>query len=231
MSANEPTAGLPSPPSAPVGGVPIAARWRRAVAVLVDVALAAAMLFGCLLTVAFFAYDPDADEETLGAVVGIVGFVLWFGLLVLYYGALLSRSGPENGQTLGKQAMKVRVVTASGRPVGFGRAVVRDVLATYVPFAVTVGLYTLLDCAFGLFDGRRQALHDKLCKTYVVPADVPFGTGRPLFGVAYAVPVAPRVYGPYPSASAPVPPPAASAASFDAAPELPAERPAAPTTT
>jgi len=225
MSANEPTADRhPAAASAGASGLPTAARWRRALAVLIDVALALAMLLGCLGAVAVVAYDADTDDA-LGTVAAISGFALWAGLLVLYYGALLSREGPENGQTLGKQALRIRVVAASGRPLGFGRGVARDVLATYGAFAVTGGLCLLLDYTWGLFDGRRQTLHDKLCKTYVVPAEVPFATGRPLFASAHSVARRPeRVYGPYPSASAPVPAPTAPASSFEAAPERPVRR-------
>jgi len=66
------------------------------------------------------------------------------------------------GQTIGKMALGLKVVTGSGERVGFGRALARTV-AWIVSVPTIVGL---LPAAFGA-DGR--ALHDRVAGTRVVP--------------------------------------------------------------
>ena len=88
----------------------------------------------------------------------------------LYGPLLLVRAGEHNGQTLGKQVTKVRSVRADGQAMDLRTAAIRElvgktVLGSIVPF------YTIVDYLFPLADARRQAIHDKLARTFVVTAD------------------------------------------------------------
>ena len=106
-------------------------------------------------------------------VLGIVGVIVggkeslvvltWVAIIVgvvAYEGLMLSRGG----QTLGKMAMSIRVVSSDGSPLGtaqaWGRAVSRAVLG-YIP---GVGL---VDVLMVFSDGRRT-LHDRIASTRVV---------------------------------------------------------------
>lgn len=82
---------------------------------------------------------------------------------ILYEGFMLAR----DGQTLGKKAMRVRVVSAEGGPLttgqAFGRAVMRQVLG-WVP---CLGLINYLT-AFGQ---QRTCIHDMIARTRVISWD------------------------------------------------------------
>ena len=66
------------------------------------------------------------------------------------------------GQTPGKMALRIRVVGVDGHPIGVGRAIVRyaGYLASTLVF---LGGYLMI----GLTP-RKQGLHDKIARTYVV---------------------------------------------------------------
>lgn len=157
----------------------LAGRWRRFFAWLVDLLVLSIIGFAVAIGLALAA--PDMDEDALGAIL----IVVWLALALLYYPLLMRREGRRNGQTLGKQWLKVRVVTREGVPVTFWRGVRRDVLGTSLLNAISSGLYALVDYPVGLFTDRRQTLHDRIAATFVFRADVavapvadssPFGT-------------------------------------------------------
>jgi uncharacterized RDD family membrane protein YckC len=81
------------------------------------------------------------------------------GLVLVYEGLMLS----TRGQTLGKMAVGIKVVTPEGQDIGagqaWGRAFVRQVFFSY--FA----LFNLLPA---LFTKQRTAVHDLAAKTRVV---------------------------------------------------------------
>ena len=105
-----------------------------------------------------------------------------------YHSSLNSVLG--GGQTIGKRAMKLRVVGKDGAPIPFPRALLRAAVPV-IPWSVSSyptwlaehplagpALMSVL-LVFGLGDGliflanrrTRQSLHDLLCGTYVVRAD------------------------------------------------------------
>jgi uncharacterized RDD family membrane protein YckC len=66
------------------------------------------------------------------------------------------------GQTPGKMALGVKIVDANGKPIGFGRAILR-----YFGYFVSA-IVLLLGFIMIAFDGRKQGLHDKIAGTFVV---------------------------------------------------------------
>lgn len=66
------------------------------------------------------------------------------------------------GQTPGKIALRVRVVGVDGRPIGVGRAIVRYI-GYLVSTLVFLGGYLMIGLT-----RRKQGLHDKIARTYVV---------------------------------------------------------------
>lgn len=87
----------------------------------------------------------------------------------VYAPLLLCRSGARNGQTLGKQAVGIRVVREDAAPIEAGTALLREAVGKGV--LGVVPLFTLVDFLFPLGDARRQAIHDKMATTFVVRAD------------------------------------------------------------
>lgn len=88
------------------------------------------------------------------------------------------------GQTLGKALVGIRVVTLDGNIPGFGRALLR---------VVGYG-FSLLPAGWGFLvaagDPRRQALHDRIAETVVIPEtlDRPAPTGLPGYRRAATAP-------------------------------------------
>jgi len=135
--------------------------WRRAAATLLDgviVSVPVAALAGLLAGT----WSTVGDKLAGFALVWI--FLSPF-LAAIYAPLLMARGGRRNGQTLGKQALGIRVRTQTGEPVRFGTGLLRELvgkaLLGFVPF------YTFVDVTFPLWDDRRQALHDKLAVTLV----------------------------------------------------------------
>ena len=66
------------------------------------------------------------------------------------------------GATLGKMAAKVRVVTAEGGKVSYGRA-----LGRYFSKLLS-GMICAIGYIMAAFDEEKRALHDRICNTRVV---------------------------------------------------------------
>ena len=132
--------------------------------------------------VAIIAGGSGAEENTTGYIV--IGAALLSGLL--YAPALMCRSGAHNGQTLGKQALKIRVVRQDAAAMTASTALLREfvgkALLGLIPF------FTVVDYLFPLGDSRRQAIHDKIASTFVVHADAVPDSGALEPGAATADP-------------------------------------------
>jgi uncharacterized RDD family membrane protein YckC len=83
-------------------------------------------------------------------------------LLQCAYYTLLE--GGARGQTLGKAAMQIRVIsTADGQPLGYTRALARDLARLLSGLAFYLGYLAMLH------NPEKQTWHDKLTHTTVVP--------------------------------------------------------------
>ena len=145
---------------------PLAAWWTRAGALAIDLLITGAIELALLLIVWLLGGRHPltfAHAETLAFEVGLP-------VAVLYAPLLLARRGERNGQTVGKQAMGIRVIREDGRSMTFATGVVRETLGRQIPALVTSGLYVPVDYLWPLWDARNQALHDKVARTFVVGA-------------------------------------------------------------
>lgn len=114
-------------------------------------------------------------EAVLGLFGSPVAALLNAVVYFLYEGLLLAS---QNGQTIGKKLMKVRVVSADGTPLTtnktFTRAGVKAALSVIgsikPPFTSFLGIASLLDYLWPFWDANKQTLHDKAAGTYVVKA-------------------------------------------------------------
>lgn len=154
MSVPHPATQLPQ--RAPYVPVP-ATYGQRVGGFLIDIGIP----MGVLFTVLIAALIPR--DRTLALVVYplsaavAITFVLWNSGF---------RQG-RTGQSLGKRALGVRLVAAAtGKPVGFRRAVGRQIAHLFdaIPF--------LLGYVWPLWDEPKQTFADKMCRTLVVQADL-----------------------------------------------------------
>lgn len=106
------------------------------------------------------------DLLVIGAVNTIVGLFTTGVLTVsirmfvplLYYAYFYSTSG----QTLGKKALRLRVVRSDGQPLNVYTGVLRAIGLWASTFLLGIG-YILV-----LFDKQKQGLHDKIANTLVI---------------------------------------------------------------
>ncbi|MFG1923213.1 RDD family protein [Cryptosporangium sp. NPDC048952] len=105
----------------------------------------------------------DDLEAAAGAVPAWI-VSLWVPLTAVLYSVVslvLYR-----GMTLGKWLLGLRVVSVSGGPVGFGRALGRE---AFFVFSVLVPILGLVNTLWSLWDRPHgQCLHDKAAGTHVV---------------------------------------------------------------
>ena len=109
-----------------------------------------------------------------GVILGIIGGVLFSGLRegtlssiitfligITYNWYFLTQ---QNGQTIGKHVMGIRVVKINDRPLETA-----DVIVRYVGYYINSFLFGL-GWIWAAFDNRKQGWHDKLASTLVVKA-------------------------------------------------------------
>jgi len=174
--ADESIPAVAAPDDAPLPGFRRAGRWRRLLAIVIDLLVLAAI--GGLVMIPLW-------RILVGW--GPYGRVFGFVLMPLYLGLLGSRIG--GGQTVGKRLVGLRVIGVDGRLLSPARSWLRATLVSLpyllnkwplVPGPVVAFLMGLLIFGLGgsilyfMLANRRtgQAPHDLLTGTVVVPVGV-----------------------------------------------------------
>ncbi len=133
---------------------PLAGPFRRSIAYLIDVAvLIVLILLGSIVSMMLTLGSPSGMGPTLA-----IAFALTWG-----YGAFCE--GVFNGQTVGKRAVGVRVVTTQGVPITGTQAVLRNLIGAVdgpIPFLYLPGLTSML------LTSRFQRLGDLAAGTMVI---------------------------------------------------------------
>jgi uncharacterized RDD family membrane protein YckC len=148
----------PLPPAPGVAGPAIgtyANFWRRLLAVVLDgivVSIPANIFAAALGSGLIVTGGGGIHYRSGGSGLHMLFFILYEALLIAYW----------NGQTIGKKAMGIRVVSAGGAPVPVGMAFVRSVMK------IVSGMVLMLGYLWMLWDPNRQTWHDKVAQTYVV---------------------------------------------------------------
>lgn len=92
------------------------------------------------------------------------GVVLWWVGSIVY---MVLCEGSERGQTIGKRLLGIRVRDDEGGRARysqtFGRELLRFLFGVFWPLALLNGLWPL-------WDGKKQAIHDKAASTVVLRA-------------------------------------------------------------
>ena len=126
-------------------------------------ALVELVFFGVIVEAAFWLLDHallGSTEAPLEGRAAQASLLLWF----LWNTHQMGRKG----QSLGGRLLGLKVVNEEGSPIGFWRAFIRNILAIATSAPLLLWLWIA-------WDPNRQALHDKLVRSYVIR------TGRPAF--------------------------------------------------
>lgn len=133
----------------------------RIAAALIDVVLLGIVFV--VLSLLFGESEGDTGDGGASFELGLTGLpaLLFFALTMAYYIVLES----QNGQTLGKRIMKLRVVAIDGQ-LSLGKVVIRTLLRIVdaLPFLYLVGFVIML------ISKRKQRLGDMAAGTLVVRA-------------------------------------------------------------
>lgn len=119
--------------------------------------------------VAAFLFDLALALAALGAaaLAGVpegAAFAISLGTWVFVTSAA---SAVFDGQTLGKRLTGTRVITPDGRPIGFGKSLLRD---TFARLLYLVPFFFLVDSVFAASSDDGRTLRDRMVGTYVVRA-------------------------------------------------------------
>jgi len=145
--------GVPTP-----GALNYAGFWVRFGAKVIDgviysvVQLAVMFVFGPMLGFNFFSSEPPTNFTFL--FLYPVLFAIWLFYSIWFVGRF--------GATPGKMALGLKIVTSSGAPVSYMKAVARF-------FAEIVsGIICYIGYIMAAFDEEKKALHDQICDTRVI---------------------------------------------------------------
>ena len=151
-------------------GMPLAGWWSRVGALLLD----ALILLVPVVVLIVIIVGIAAGSEAGAIVTAIIGFLAYFIAMLFYAPVLMNRQGERNGQTLGKQALGIRVVRDNGQPFDLGSGFIRELAVKNLLFGFVGSFFfsipTLLDWLWPLWDDQNRALHDMVVKTHVVKA-------------------------------------------------------------
>jgi uncharacterized RDD family membrane protein YckC len=169
-----PPGGWEQPPAAAPqvwAGAPLASWGSRVGAALLD----GLVILG--VVIALFAPGVVAlvaDAEAFGIVLLVLGGIGYLVLWVMYGAYFMARPGENNGQTLGKQWVGIRVVRDNGQPFDIGSGLMREFVVKSLLFGVVGSWFLyippLLDVLWPLWEDENRALHDLIVSSHVLSA-------------------------------------------------------------
>jgi uncharacterized RDD family membrane protein YckC len=143
--------------------LPLAGVGTRMLAALLDALIIVGAILFAFLAIALVGSIIAAQPHGLaaGSVLGAFTLLFLFGFVFAYYAGLELL---WDGQTIGKRALKLRVLRDNGTPVDAASVLARTVvrLVDFLPFGYLVGLISMVA------DGRARRLGDIVGGTIVV---------------------------------------------------------------
>ena len=140
------------------GGLNYAGFWTRFAAVFLDGLILGAVNFVIGLVAGLTASQAVGAEPTGAIVMQLILVFVQLAIGVTYEAVMIGKYGA----TLGKMACKIRVVTADGGTVSYGRAFGRYFAKLLSGFTCLIGYI------IAAFDEQKRTLHDHICNTRVV---------------------------------------------------------------
>ena len=144
---------------------PTASIFKRLAAMLYDFLLILALwlIFGIVI-VALFVDMPEVGGEFQKPFPPSIAASSWFSITFLFYTYFWRR----NGQTLGMQAWRIKLVSEQPGPISILQCMLR----------VGIGFFSVLSCGLGflwmLWDKSEKTWHDRasMSKVVILPKDL-----------------------------------------------------------
>jgi len=142
------------------GALDYAGFWRRLAALMLDGVIISVVNMVLYLPMGFLAVGAQDDPTFLVAYQLVIMF-----LQIMIAAAYATWFVGKYGATPGKMALKIKIVTADGDRISYGRALGRH-FATMIS-GMTMGIGYLM----AGFDEQKRTLHDRICDTRVVRSE------------------------------------------------------------
>lgn len=140
--------------------LPLAGVGARLAAQMIDGVVAAVVWVPLAIAFGLFTVQQDANPFAMSNSLNLLTLVVW-GVFLLYEGLMLQ----WRGQTLGKMALRIRVVTPEGNDLSPWQAWVRPVVRTVISF---VPFLAIVDYIPALCTKQKTCIHDLAARTRVV---------------------------------------------------------------
>ena len=148
------------------GDIASPARWgTRGIAWLIDLLVMVAVFLIPTL-ILFGGGAAVGDDDAGAAAVGILALIAYL-IAMIWTGWFFGFRQGVTGTTPGKRQQGIRLVDAeTGRPPGGARGVGRWLVPSLIN--AVVGVYSIIDYLWPLWDFRNQRVTDKMFRTLVV---------------------------------------------------------------
>ena len=140
--------------------------WIRLAAYLIDFVLLSLVMFIIVVVSGSYLEDSTGPNQPIVPIavetgtadraraIAAIGYILPIVYMIGFW--------TWRGQTPGKMALGIKIVRTDGYPIGFARSILR-----YVGYIIS-GLMLMLGYVWIAFDPKKQGIHDKIARTYVV---------------------------------------------------------------
>src|SRR3989339_163647 len=145
----------------PRSEIQYATTWSRILAGFIDAIIVSIPIFilgfisGILM--ALLGAPSPSTNGSVSMIISVVVNLIGYGFMIFYY---IYFTGSK-GQTLGKKAVKIKVVKESDNSVpGYGTAFLREIVGKFVSSLVfSLGYFWVI------WDSKKQGWHDKIAHT------------------------------------------------------------------
>ena len=138
-------------------GLRLSGFWQRAGAYMLDYLIQMVAMYAIFIPIGIIgAMSTKGSDPSMWF---LLIYPISFAVVISYEGLMLSM---KNGQTVGKMALRIRVVRPDGSPISKGQAWGRAVMR------LVLGCLIIADYLVFFFTDERTTLHDITAKTRVV---------------------------------------------------------------
>lgn len=133
--------------------------WTRFGALVID-ALLIVPFYIPFYVLGFASVSRGPDVEPPGFLIFINILLLFVGVGFVFWNTII-RMG-KTGQSLGRKFLNIAVLDENGKPIGVGKAALREIIGRWLS-----GIVCYIGYLNAFWDSKRQMWHDKIANCYV----------------------------------------------------------------